>query len=321
MVEGDPLPHLVRCFPEAFAEPVTKIFKEINNTGRWPAAWKTEYLTIIPKTPNPTDLLECRNISCTSVFSKILEGQVLKTLREEPTPDPNQYGGKPKCGVEHMLVDLWEKILTTLEGGGDAALLLGINYEKAFNRMEHSVCLKQLCELGASPSSISLVRAFLEDRCMTISIKGKKASPIPIHRGSPEGSVFGSRLYCATTQSLTAKARNPGLNQPDRVIFPQDSSDDEGMEMWAAAVVQRTGPDAFLYVDDTKLFDAVPLSTEVGHYTTGTTTQTLQFNGLGAAFAGLESGAKKIGMKINKKKTQLLVISPPMAAIQRQTWM
>ena len=98
MVEGDPLPHLVRRYPEAFARPVGEIFNEINATGEWPGAWKTEFLTIIPKVPNPASLAECRNISCTSVFSKILEGQVLLKLRSELVPDHNQYGGRAHTG-------------------------------------------------------------------------------------------------------------------------------------------------------------------------------------------------------------------------------
>ena len=191
IVEGDPLPHLVRRYPEAFAGPVKMIFDRVNASGMWRKAWKTEFLTIIPKVPNLASLAECRNISCTSVFSKILEGQVLLKLRRELIPDQNQYGGKPKCGVEHMLVNLWEKILCSLEGGANAAVLLGIDYEKAFNRMEHAVCLRQLEKLGASSGSLALVRAFLEDRRMTIVIDGTKASPAPIHRGSPKGSVLG----------------------------------------------------------------------------------------------------------------------------------
>ena len=59
MVEGDPLLNLVRCYPWAFPDPVSEIFNGVNNSGVWPETWKTEHLTIIPKTPNPSDLFEC----------------------------------------------------------------------------------------------------------------------------------------------------------------------------------------------------------------------------------------------------------------------
>lgn len=98
-----------------------------------------------------------------------------------------------------------------MEGGKTAGVLLGVDYEKAFNRMEHGVCLEQLMILGASPGSLLLVKAFLENREMTVIIEGHRPTPIPIKRGSPQGSVLGCLLYCVTTQLLTA-----GLRQ-DRV--------------------------------------------------------------------------------------------------------
>ena len=72
-VRGDPMPHLVREFREAFAEPVADIFNAVSRASEWPENWKTEYLTIIPKNPKPANLAECRNISCTLSFSKLLE--------------------------------------------------------------------------------------------------------------------------------------------------------------------------------------------------------------------------------------------------------
>ena len=43
----------------------------------------------------------------------------------------------------------------------------GVDYAKAINRMEHSVCLEMLHRLGRSDGSIALVCVFLEERSMT----------------------------------------------------------------------------------------------------------------------------------------------------------
>lgn len=195
IVPGDPLPHLIRQFPEAFAGPVMKIYNKINDTGHWSKSWKTEYLTIIPKVTNPSNLSKCRNISCTARSPRSWGGgQVLQQLRKELTPDGNQYGGIPKSGVEHLLVDLWEEILGALEGDKDAAVLLGVVYKKAFNPMEHSICHQELRELGASDGSVSLVRAFLKERCMTVTLNGTRSCCVAIQCGSPQGSVLGCFL-------------------------------------------------------------------------------------------------------------------------------
>ena len=292
-VEGDPIPHLVCRFPGAFAVPVSAIFNAINDQGQWPARWKTEHLTIIPKVPNPGSLAECRNISCTSIFSKILEGVVLKKLRDELVPDPGQYGGQPKCGAEHMLLDIWEKVMEALEGGKSAAVLLGVDYEKAFNRMEHAVCLEQLRKLGASPESVVMVKAFLENRTMTISLGGHKANPVHISRGSPQGSVLGCMLYCVTTQLLTWDLRREQRLHGTPLAPP-------GGPGWAA----------FLYVDDTTLFDSIPISEATRHYTTARTIEEFHQPAIAGDMDELTCRAEEIGMAIHGKKTQLLVISP-----------
>ena len=182
-----------------------------------------------------------------------------------------------------MLLDLWEDILTSMEGGKTAAVLLGVDYEKAFNRVEHAVCLEQLQRLGASHGSMSLVRAFLEERRMTIIIDGHKADPVGIKRGSPQGSVLGCLLYCITTRMLTRNLRGPG----------------------------RDNPGAYLYVDDTTLFDVVRTEQASLHITTATPKAAFEHLDLEEDMRELERRAERRNMKINAKKTQLLIISPP----------
>ena len=305
-VDGDPLAHMLKQYPVQFLKPVAILFNEINESGRWPRRWKTEHLTIIPKVANPTDLSECRNISCTAALSKILEGRVLLKLRAELEPDLQQYGGIRGCSVEHMLVDLWEEVLESMENGSSAALLLGVDYEKAFNRMGHGECLSQLQRLGASPGSLSLVRSFLEERVMTIIIGNHRAQPIPIRRGSPQGSVLGCMLYCLTTQSLTKNIR--AREHPQ--YFPQDDggTDQEDINFWDRRPCKQ--PKAFMYVDDTTLFDNVLMEDAVRHCTTSATEESFENLALERDMETLKRRAEEIGMKINEKKTQLLVISP-----------
>lgn len=69
-----------------------------------------------------------------------------------------------------MMVELWDKILHVITGGDQAAYLLGIYFEKAFNRMDHGHCLRQLKLMGASDSSLALVASVLADRSMTINL-------------------------------------------------------------------------------------------------------------------------------------------------------
>ena len=179
-VDGDPLPHLVHKYPGLFAHPMSAIFfNRINTSTKWPSGWKREHLTIIPKNPRPGDLSECRNISCTSLMSKVLEGVLLEKLRGELRPDLAQYGGSKGCGAEHMIIEGWDRILDVMDNGNRAACLLGVGFEKAFNRMDHGHCLRLLRRLGASDESLRMVAAFLTERRMTISINGVSGGERP----------------------------------------------------------------------------------------------------------------------------------------------
>ena len=55
-----------------------QIFNEIVKTLLWPLKWKTDYVTIIPKKSKPQEIGDLRNISCTKLFSKIMESFVLE---------------------------------------------------------------------------------------------------------------------------------------------------------------------------------------------------------------------------------------------------
>ena len=348
MVAGDPMPHLVAKFPGAFAVPAARIFNAINKTGKWPKRWKKEHVTVIPKCPKPDGLRECRNISCTPYLSKVLEGVLLKKLRGELRADPDQYGGEKGCGAEHMIMEIRDRVLRVMDDGDTAACLLGLDFEKAFNRMDHGQCIRQLEKLGASKESIILVRAFLKDRIMSVTIDGKPCGTRPIIRGSPQGSVLGCLLYCLTTQDLAnvggqarPPVRRPSPRPPKRPefrdnhplppawdsspvrFFPGSGSEDsDEFNFWDSsgdgavfeghwkAFTGEDGITTFKYIDDTTAFEAVPMSTAVKHFTTGATTEDIHPQGLGNVLASVAENAEDIGMKVNVKKTQLLCISP-----------
>ena len=75
-----------------------------------------------------------------------------------------------------MVVEIWDHVLRVLDNGVHAACLLGVDFKKAFNCMDHAHCLRQLRSLGASESS-------LKGRSMQITIDGIQGGSRPIVRG------------------------------------------------------------------------------------------------------------------------------------------
>ena len=170
-------------------------------------------------------------------MSKVLEGVVLEKLRGELTLDPEQFGGIKGCSAEHMIVEIWDRVLRALDNGDAAACLLGVDFEKAFNRMDHGHCISQLKRLGASDESLRLVKSFLSDRKMSLTLQGIHCGTRDIIRGSPQGSVLGCLLYCITTQHLTERVAVRELNnqgEPHTTNVPTEvrfDNDDVGVPM------------------------------------------------------------------------------------------
>ena len=92
-VPGDIFPQLVNAFAVELSFPLSTIYNAVITTFHWPLVWKSEYVTIIPKGLNPSDLGQCRNISCTNLFLKILEtfmldwawAQIGDNVRDNPS--------------------------------------------------------------------------------------------------------------------------------------------------------------------------------------------------------------------------------------------
>ena len=92
-VRGDIPPDLVTKFHDQLAVPLTFIFNQALTNLDWPTLWKAETVAVIPKNGSPAGIGELRNLSCTPLFSKVLESFVLDRIKSEVTLSEKQYGG------------------------------------------------------------------------------------------------------------------------------------------------------------------------------------------------------------------------------------
>ena len=199
---------------DILAIPLTYIYNLILREFDWPQQWKKEQVILIPKKPRPKQCSELRNLSCTPLFSKLLEKFLLVELRKYAEMSSSQYGGIKKCGVDHFLIDSWNDILTHLDSPHAAATLVSIDFEKAFNRMHHGKCLEALRKKNVPEHLVGMVQAFLHERTMTVKINDAFSVPQHSPGGAPQGSIFGSYLFCITTEPLITV----GSERPARLL-------------------------------------------------------------------------------------------------------
>ena len=159
-------------------------------------------MTIIPKTRSPTEIGHLRNISCTMLASKVYESYVLGWALEQVQLKTNQFGGAKGCSTNHLIISLWQKILSDLEDNREATVLTAIDYAKAFNRMQYQECLKAFARHGASTELIRLIATFLSERIMTVRVGNSWSTGRRVSGGVPQGSILGVLLFNMTTDNL-----------------------------------------------------------------------------------------------------------------------
>lgn len=201
-VGGDIFPSMINDCAPFLSVPLANIYNSILSTFVWPASWKKEFVTTIPKKNIPEDLSDLRNISCTLFFSKVFEGHLLKLMKEEMSLKPNQYGGVQGCSTTHMVVEILQEICANAEDYRAATVISTIDFSKAFNRVSYQHCLEALRRKGASTPIIRLVATFLTNRTMTVRVGEAWSDPLPVDGGCPQGSVVGVWLFNATTDGL-----------------------------------------------------------------------------------------------------------------------
>ena len=133
-------------------------------------------------------------------------------MRSEVTLRSNQFGGVRGVGTDHLLVEMWQRILKDLEDYRAATIITSIDYSKAFNRMSFQECLASLARNGASTGVLRLVATFLTNRTMTVKVGSTLSSPLEVTGGCPQGSILGVFLFNATIDDLEAGCQDLGTD-------------------------------------------------------------------------------------------------------------
>ena len=152
-VEIDPLPRFLVPLADSLAPVLAPIINSVRSGGDWPAIWKEER-AVMPKCAMPEDLGQLRNISCTSIFSKVCESFLVDWIFEEIPINPTQFGACKGAGTDHLLTEMITDQLECLDDNRAATTFISIDFAKAFNIMDHQHCLSSLANQGASNQTL-----------------------------------------------------------------------------------------------------------------------------------------------------------------------
>ena len=208
-VKGD-IPWKIICeYSVELSSPLCNIYNTGTLNGEWPAIWKYEYVTPVPKVYPPSTTDDLRKISGTKNFSKIYESLISETMISdmEPHIDEAQYGNQKGLSIQHYLVKMVNRILTILDTNNTdekyAVIANLIDWSKAFDMQDPTIGIKSFIQNGVRSSLIPLLINYFQDRKMLVKWKGIVSTTRDLPGGGPQGATMGLIEYMSNSNSNT----------------------------------------------------------------------------------------------------------------------
>ena len=150
----DPLgmfPLFIQRTADVMATLLSVVFLRLVRLGSFPACWRQANITSIPKGPPLSSVANYRQISITSVLSKVFErlvsvrfGRFMERSGVLPT---TQFAYRKGLGTCDALLCVSHTLQSALESG-QKARIVQTDFSAAFDRVNHLRILYKLCSVG-----------------------------------------------------------------------------------------------------------------------------------------------------------------------------
>ena len=192
----EPLKTLVNCnkFINTFVDVINASIKE----GVFPSQLKMADVVPIYKSGTKTEVSNYRPISLLPTFSKIFEKtihhRISDFLHKHNILHPLQFGFRKLHSCEHALTAAKNEILHTLDKKHIALLLL-IDFSKAFDMVDHNILLHKLSHYGIRGPALDWLRSYLNERKQRVRVNNIYSDTKYLTHGIPQGSILGPLLF------------------------------------------------------------------------------------------------------------------------------
>jgi len=129
--------------------------------------WKTAQITPMFKSDDPTNITNYRPIAILPTISKLLEkilyNQLINHLENNNLLSDSQHGFDP-CSQLCRLCCFSESKLRVSLNKGQITGAIYIDFQKAFDTVNHQILLNKLLSFHLSSSAIDMFKSYLSDR-------------------------------------------------------------------------------------------------------------------------------------------------------------
>ncbi|KAL5262235.1 hypothetical protein ACHWQZ_G007826 [Mnemiopsis leidyi] len=204
---------MLKHLPNHALKLLCHIYNIVLNSGNW--EWKESFITFIKKSDKPSYMCPgaYRPLAISPYLGKILERILDKRLRLfcglENIIDESQEGFLPDKNTTRYLYKMLS-CLHEIKRRKMTALLLLIDFEKAFDSVSVPCLIAKLYHLGIKGKMLRLLNSFLSDRYVYLRVNtftGRKRRCLLI--GVPQGSVLSPLLFIIFISDLLRTCNLP----------------------------------------------------------------------------------------------------------------
>jgi hypothetical protein len=180
---------------------ILEVFNDVLKPGSEPPAeWRSSRLVVLFKKGDPTLTSNYRPIAILPIlyklFSRMLCGRIKPAIISQQSVDQAAY--RQGFSTEDHLLTLTLLIEACAEW--NMSLVLGlVDFEKAFDTVEHTPLWNALAELGVKAEYIDLLKMFYRRQDSTV-LAGKESRPFTLERGVKQGDPISSLLFLAVME-------------------------------------------------------------------------------------------------------------------------
>ena len=200
-IPGDVPMKIIAEFSVELATPLAHIFNCCLESSTYPNLYKSESVTPAPKKYPPEKMQDLRKISgflnCAKLFDKLIAEYLIQDMT--PSKDPSQYGNEKNISIQHYLIKMINKVLTTVDESSRsesyAVLISMVDWSQAFDRQCHTLGVKSFIENGVRESLIPLMISYFENRRMKVKWNGCISTEQNMNGGGAQGGLPGILEY------------------------------------------------------------------------------------------------------------------------------